>query len=777
MTLHLITKKLKNRNLPILQTGLVLFCFIVILMAWILSLNQLNKSKTSLLHGLKQEQQNLTSILAENLFQILEQNRAIEVFALERLSGNKTIFSDVISSFLYGKRGFNRIVLYDPSGESLYMSSPGYNGELSQERIAQYIHQMVQNNTPRVVAPPTASPDSTWQIPILFPLTKDNGIYGVMLLELDLGYFITLFQRISIGRTGRITILNNQGSPLACFESGGLVIDGALFTDPLTMDLKNVSATEIITDKDLKAHHLTYRHVQDYPFTVVISQGLAEILSDFNQYKKAQLRILSMLTLFCLCGFYQILRMINRKQHYLMALTAANQENNELIAKLKNEHEKAVNAASFDPLTSLYNRRLFVSIAQKNLFLARRNRLSYAILFIDLDRFKTINDTLGHRIGDLLLQTVARRLVDCTRNSDIVSRFGGDEFVVMLTEIASDRDIPPIVQKIITTLSEPCENLEGQVVHTSPSIGVAVYPRDGENIDSLLVSADAAMYKSKQAGRGRYTFFDASLNTISVHEFELEQQMPSAIAHDEFVLYYQPKIRLKDYRVVGLEALIRWQHPDYQLIYPDGFIEMAEKTGLIVNLGNWVLEAACRQMAQWHADGLKIVPLAVNVSPKELKDKDYSQRFLKTLKKHQLSADHIEVEITENAFIKDKKVVIENLKTLFANGITISLDDYGNGFSSLNYIKSLPISVIKIDRSFIMDIRNNHDDNSIVSSTIVLAQKLNLIVVAEGIESHDQLVNLKVAGCDQVQGYYFSRPVPEREIREFIISPLRGPSE
>lgn len=776
MTPHLITKELKNRNLRILQTGLVLFCFIVILMAWILSLNQLNKSKISLLHGLKQEQQNLTSILAENLFQILEQNQAIEVFALERLSGNKTISSDVISSFLYGKRGFNRIVLYDSSGNKLYMSSPGYNGELSQERIAQDIHEMVQNNSPRVVAPPTASPDSTWQIPILFPLTKYNGIYGVMLLELDLGYFITLFQSISIGRTGRITILNNQGSPLACFESGGLVIDGALFTDPLTIDLKNISATAIITDKDLKAHHLTYRHVQDYPFTVVISQGLAEILSDFNQYKKAQLRILSILTLFCLCGFYQILRMINRKQHYLMALTAANQENNELIAKLENEHKKAVNAASFDPLTSLYNRRLFVSIARKNLFLARRNRLSYAILFIDLDRFKTINDTLGHRIGDLLLQTVASRLVDCTRNSDIVSRFGGDEFVVMLTEIASERDIPPIVQKIITTLSEPCENLEGHVVHTSPSIGVAVYPRDGENIDSLLVNADAAMYKSKHAGRGRYTFFDASLNTISVHEFELEQRMPSAIAHDEFVLYYQPKIRLKDYRVVGLEALIRWQHPDYQLIYPDGFIEMAEKTGLIVDLGNWVLEAACQQMAQWHAEGLKIVPLAVNVSPKELKDKDYSQRFLKVLKKHQLSAEHIEVEITENAFIEDKKVVIENLKTLFANGITISLDDYGNGFSSLNYIKSLPISVIKIDRSFIKDIRNNHDDNTIVSSTIVLAHKLNLTVVAEGIESHDQLVNLKFVGCDQVQGYYFSRPVPEREIRKFIISPFRSPS-
>jgi len=706
----------------------------------------------------------------------MEQNHAIEVFALEVLSGNKTTCSNSISSFLFGKRGFNRIVLYDSSGNTLYKSSPSYNRQLSPELIAHYIHEMVQNNTPRVVESPNASLDVTWQIPILFSLTKNDGIYGAMLLELDLGYFLTLFQGISIGRTGRISILNDQGRQLACFESGGLVIAGGLSTKPLTTSLQEVSGTVIVTDKDLKEHHLTYRHVPDYPLTVAVSETLAEINSDFNQHKNTQLRILSILTLFCLCGFYQILRMINRKHHYLAALAIANQENNELIAKLEKEHENAVNAASFDPLTSLYNRRLFVSIAQKNLCLARRNRLIYAILFIDLDRFKTINDTLGHRIGDLLLQTVAHRLVTCTRNSDIVSRFGGDEFVIMLTEIARDQYISPIVQKIITAISEPCENLDGHVIHTSPSIGVAVYPRDGEDIDSLLVNADAAMYKSKQSGRGRYTFFDASLNRISFHEFELEQRMPSAITHDEFVLYYQPKIRLKDYRVVGLEALIRWQHPDYQLIYPNDFIETAEKTGLIVALGNWVLEAACRQMAQWHADGLKVVPLAVNVSPKELKDKDYSRHFLKTLKKHHLSAEHIEVEITENAFIEDKVVVIENLKTLFSNGIAISLDDYGNGFSSLNYIKSLPVSVIKIDRSFIMDIRNNHDDNAIVSSTIVLAQKLNLTVVAEGIESHDQLVNLKVAGCDQVQGYYFSRPVPEREIREFIISPLRIPS-
>ncbi|MEA2059754.1 MAG: GGDEF domain-containing phosphodiesterase [Thermodesulfobacteriota bacterium] len=299
------------------------------------------------------------------------------------------------------------------------------------------------------------------------------------------------------------------------------------------------------------------------------------------------------------------------------------------------------------------------------------------------------------------------------------------------------------------------------------------YPRDGEDIDTLIIHADAAMYKSKKSGRGRYFFF-ASLNTISLEKFELEQRMPTAINDKEFVLYYQPKLRLEDYRVVGLEALIRWQHPDHHLIYPADFIEIAEETGLIVDLDAWVLETACRQMTQWAADGLNPVPISINVSPIELKDRAYSHRFLKVLERYGLSTESIEIEITENTSIEDREMVISNLETLFSKGVKITLDDFGKGFSNLDHIRSLPITSLKIDRSFIKDIFNSENECPIVTSTISLAQKLEMTVVAEGIETHGQLINLKVAGCDEGQGYFFSRPVSEKKIREFIMSPIRG---
>ena len=283
-----ITKELNNSNLRILQTGLVLFCCIFIFTAWILTQNQLEKSKTAILQGVKQEQRNLTSILAENLFQILEQSRAIEIFAQERLSGNKEFSSDVITSFLYGKRGFNRIVLYDASGNSLYMSSPSCNTPLCRKNMADHIHEMMHNNPPRALPLPPLSPDSTWQLPILFPLTRYDGQNGAMLLELDLGYFLTLFQSINIGQTGRITILDNQGRLLACFEHGGLVIISDELSQemlaPMTAPWDGVS--DMDSDRAHKTILLTSHNVQGYPFTITVSQDLPEILSDYNQLQK-----------------------------------------------------------------------------------------------------------------------------------------------------------------------------------------------------------------------------------------------------------------------------------------------------------------------------------------------------------------------------------------------------------------------------------------------------------------------------------------------------------
>jgi EAL domain-containing protein (putative c-di-GMP-specific phosphodiesterase class I) len=249
--------------------------------------------------------------------------------------------------------------------------------------------------------------------------------------------------------------------------------------------------------------------------------------------------------------------------------------------------------------------------------------------------------------------------------------------------------------------------------------------------------------------------------------------MPSAITDGEFILHYQPKIRLQDYRVVGLESLIRWQHPDHGLIFPLDFIEIAEETGLIVDLGTWVITSVCRQLDSWRALGMDLVPVAVNVSPLELKTETFVDRFLTILEQYDIALEFIEIEVTENAFIDDREIVIRNLQALFDRGVKIYLDDFGTGFSSLDHIQLLPVNALKIDRKFVKEIRNSYHENPIVSSTIILAKKLNLTVVAEGVETNDQLISLRLAGCEQIQGYLFSRPVPDKKIREFIISPIR----
>lgn len=763
-----------KRSQKSIKSNLILFAILVILVTWGVLIEQMKKSEKALLDRMVSEQANLTSVLSENLFQIMGQKQAIALLAMKWLANHEKNSLDDIKAFLYGDRTFTRVVLYHLNGDLFYESSPLIESQKREEQIKHEISLVAATKTVRFLLPEKKGSERWWQLNFLFPLIHQNRAVGAMLLEMDMGYLLTLFQNIDLGKTGKIMIFSDQGHALAAFENGGLSSNTHLPKQALEDLSLGRSGAGIYTDARYNRYHLTYLKVRNYPIIVTVGQSVDEFLFKYHRHKKRMIWVLVTLSILSLSALGYIIKMVNRTHDYLVALADSSKKNQELIEKLEQEHELSTKAASFDALTDLYNRSLFKSLANQNLLQAKRNRLSYALLFIDLDRFKTINDTLGHQVGDLLLQTVARRIKSCIRASDIAARFGGDEFVIMLNQVPNEKDIAAIAEKLIREISKPCENLDGHRVRTSPSIGIAIYPRDGDHIDALILSADAAMYKSKESGRGKYSFFDTALNTVSIEQFELEQQMPGAIAGDEFMLHYQPKIRLEDYRVVGLESLIRWQHTDDALIFPGDFIEIAEKTGLIVDLGRWVLQRACRQLQEWKSEGLALLPIAVNVSPLELKDERYALHFLTILDQYGIAPEWIEVEITENALIEKREIVVENLKTLHDRGVKISLDDFGKGFSSLDHIRSLPISTIKIDRSFIQEIRNAHHDNPIVSSTIILAKKLKLTVVAEGIETHDQLVNLKVAGCDQVQGYYFSRPVPENEIREFIKSPKRS---
>lgn len=463
-----------------------------------------------------------------------------------------------------------------------------------------------------------------------------------------------------------------------------------------------------------------------------------------------------------------VLAWIAHRQHRLYReLSRAGTENSLLISRLRDERSRAYQLASHDHLTGLPNRLLFTELANSHLSRARRSHVPFVMMFLDLDRFKRINDTLGHRIGDLLLKEVADRLSHAVRETDIVARLGGDEFVLLLTELDTVDDASRVARKLIDAIAQPMV-IEGHDIEMRPSIGIAIHPRDGMDVEAMMRNADSAMYEAKRSGSGRFHYYDPSLNSRSSLQLDLSGRFRRAILGNEFVLHYQPRVTLNGFRVTSLEALIRWQHPERGLVPPGEFIDYAEQEGLVVELGNWVVREACRQIAAWLADGLEIVPVAINVSPKQLRDDSFVEVIRESVAHYGIRPELLEIEITERCVVEDFKRPRTALETLSALGLKIALDDYGTGFSSLSYLKRLPIDIIKIDRSFISDIRNQTNDAAIVASTIALGHNLGLTVIAEGVETREQLIYLRTAGCDEVQGYYFQKPAPADAIRPLL---------
>ncbi|BAL27340.1 bifunctional diguanylate cyclase/phosphodiesterase [Azoarcus sp. KH32C] len=506
------------------------------------------------------------------------------------------------------------------------------------------------------------------------------------------------------------------------------------------------------------------------------ASGLQEIITPPTGTASGFVTTMVILTVMIALAASAVVRGIARQKRIVAALKATDHENRALIARLEDEKRRAFVMAAHDHLTGLPNRRMFGELVGTHLCRAKRSRKHYALLYLDLDRFKAINDTLGHHVGDLLLQSVAGRLRSTLRESDIVARLGGDEFAVLLTGLESVSDVEIVAAKLIEQIGVPMTNLAEHDIHVTPSIGIALFPRDGQDVDSLCRHADAAMYESKRTGRGQYTYYDPGLNVDRDRLFSLELRLPKAIADNELVLHFQPKVRLSDYRIVGFEALVRWQHPEFGLIYPGDFIPLAERSGLIVELGNWVAEACCHQLATWKEKGLDTVPIAFNVSARQLQDEELPQRIESILAKYDVSAKDLEVEITETTLVDSIEIARQVLDRLEKLGFGIALDDFGSGFSSLGYIRTFPIHRLKIDREFINDIRNSPDDGVIVASIIALAHNLNMQVLAEGVETIDQLIHLKTAGCDEVQGYFFSRPVPASQARELLVRSILAPA-
>ncbi len=432
------------------------------------------------------------------------------------------------------------------------------------------------------------------------------------------------------------------------------------------------------------------------------------------------------------------------------------------ISKQKTTEEKLQELAYFDPLTSLPNRTLFHDRLEREIVVSRRNASPFVLMFLDLDRFKDVNDSLGHVVGDELLVQVAERLQVCVRESDSVARLGGDEFTVMLSEISDATFAAQVADDIIAAIKEPFQ-IKGYDVYVGASIGMAVYPADGEDTESLIKSADTAMYQAKESGRGNYKYFTQAMNQLNIQRVEMEGLIRQGLAQDEFTVYYQPKIDILRNVVVGVEALVRWNH-EGRVISPFEFIPLAEDTGLIIPIGRCVLEKVCQQISGWQMAGLSVGSVAVNLSCKQFQQgKLLVDEVDALLNEFEIPSSSLEFEITESMIMDNVDEAISIMQKLGDRGIKISIDDFGTGYSSLSYLKKFPIDILKVDRSFISDVESSPDDASIVASIISMAQNLNLHVVAEGVETDAQLEFLRNHGCDMVQGYLYSRPLPADE--------------
>ncbi len=422
--------------------------------------------------------------------------------------------------------------------------------------------------------------------------------------------------------------------------------------------------------------------------------------------------------------------------------------------------------ATHDALTSLPNRAVFNETLVHAIGQAQRHGRSAALFFLDVDRFKNINDTLGHSVGDRVLQEVARRLTGAVRSCDLVARLGGDEFVLLVEDFREASDLADIADKILASL-RPTVTIEGQELALSASIGICTYPADGQDAQTLVSNADIAMYRAKDQGRNRWCFYAAGLNELSQERLVLETALRYALERDEIEVFYQPKIEFGEGRVTGVEALIRWRHPQLGLVMPDRFIPLAEETGLIIPIGYWTLRRVCERMRRWEAQGTP-VSVAVNLSATQFHQPELVRTLAAILEETGASAQSLELEITETMVMKDPERAVGVMQQLRAMGVRLAIDDFGTGHSSLGYLKRFPIDRLKVDRSFVRDLPHNGDDVAITRAVIALAHSLKMSVVAEGVEHQQQFDLLRAEGCDEFQGFYCRPPLEEAKLLEFL---------
>lgn len=738
---------------------LVAVIVLVLSLLWWLTAKHLRAQQEQVENATRLQQAGVGAIVSENLRQILEKAQLMSVLALQGVQGTGP-WQHQLAQMLDRDRVFLRYTLLDQQLQPLagdVQNLGRWDDALAQQQGA------CAGGRGALVLPgahQSSSQEMTWQVPLLLCVTDAQGVsQGYLMLHMDLGYFLSLYQDVDWGASGSLHLLAPDGRVIAAMVGGGLVAQPSSAAVDAFRKVPEGAGVRNFEWPQGVARLANFHRTAHMPITVVVSREWREILAAHDDYAHRAWWLLSVVSVLTMGATLFLLRTLQRRQQWFDALEKADQDKQELIAQLESEKQRALALAASDHLTGLHNRRMFYELVSSHLALARRSSKYYALLYLDLDRFKSVNDTLGHHVGDALLQAVALRLQGMLRSSDIIARMGGDEFAVLVTAMEGPQDMDVLAQKLVEGLSAPYEGIVPTALHTSPSIGIAFFPRDGHDVEMLCRHADTAMYASKKAGRNRFTYYERIIPVDSERGYRLARQLPDAIAQEQLVLHFQPKVRLEDRSIVGFEALVRWQHPELGLIYPGDFIALAEEHGHIEALGEWVMLACCRQIAAWRMQGLDVRPIAFNVSPLQLRDCAFPLRLATCLQHYGVRGSDVEVEITESCLVEPVGVATRVLSQLQQMGVRIGLDDFGTGFSSLSQIRSLPIDTIKLDKSFVNELRSSKEAGVLVTSIITLAHNLKMQVVAEGVELMDQLVYLKTAGCDIAQGYFLSRPV------------------
>ncbi|MBK7903392.1 MAG: EAL domain-containing protein [Proteobacteria bacterium] len=623
-----------------------------------------------------------------------------------------------------------------------------------------YFQQQRQGDALAVSRPQQETDSDEWRLFFTRRLDDESGYFaGVAIIAVGADFFVSGYDVGKLGTEGVLGVIGDDGV-FRARRTGDTVVYGEAVDYAKTFpDADSEEGRVTLTENpwDGVSRYTGTQRLYGAPLTVVVGLSQAEQLAETSASARTYLWRAAAATVVLLLVVALLWRMMRQ-----LARARREAVTSEIAHARQVEH-----LAFHDGLTGLPNRSLFSRMLQQGVQMARRNNRLLAVLFLDLDRFKHINDTLGHEAGDQLLQEVAARLKSCLRDSDSVARLGGDEFVVVLPELADDVYAATVAQKIISAISRPF-TLKGLEFRVTGSVGISIHPQDGLDEETLTKNADIAMYKAKAEGKNTFQFYSDTFNAESLERLTLESSLRRALENNEFEIHYQAKSDLKTGQITGMEALLRWQHPDLGTVAPMRFIPVAEQTGLIVPIGRWVLKTVCLQNLAWQKEGLSRLHIAVNLSELQFFDEHLLHDVETILESTGMEADLLEFEITEGMLMRDVQRTLRVLTALKKLGVRIAVDDFGLGYTTLASLRQFPIDTIKIDRSLIRGVTHVADDQALTEAIIAMGKSLSMTVVAQGVENTAQAKILREDACDEIQGFYFDRPVPAAQFAQML---------